>query len=134
MKSGLNGADQVVRYAEALGMKDWESLLPVIGAKVAILHAIAGTLIPLFVVVTVMTRFFGPARSAADGLKIWKFALFAAFAMTIPYVIIAHVLGPEFPSLLGSLVGLAIVVPAARHGFLIPRGEPWDFRAEIGVG
>ena len=126
VKSGLNGADQVVRYAESVGMSDWESLLPVIGAKVAILHAIAGTLIPLFVV-TVMTRFFGADRRASDGLKIWKFALFAAFAMTIPYVIIAHVLGPEFPSLLGSLVGLAIVVPAARHGFLIPRGQPWDF-------
>lgn len=126
VRSGLNGADEVVSYASSLGMSDWTELLPVIGAKVAILHAVAGTMIPLLVVV-VMTRFFGRARSVVDGLKIWKFALFAAFSMTIPYVIIAHLLGPEFPSLLGSLVGLAIVIPAARLGLLMPKGEPWDF-------
>jgi lactate permease len=128
VRNGLNGADQVVDYASSLGMQDWTELLPVIGQRVAILHAIAGTMIPLLVVV-VMTRFFGPARSVADGLRIWKFALFASVAMTIPYVIIAHLLGPEFPSLLGSLVGLAIVVPAARRGFLLPPEAPWDFES-----
>ena len=126
VRSGLDGADQVVRYASALGMDDWTQMLPIIGARVAMLHAVAGTLIPLLVV-TVMTRFFGPSRSARDGLQIWRFALFAALAMTIPYVLIARTLGPEFPSLLGSLVGLMIVIPAARHGFLLPEGEPWDF-------
>jgi lactate permease len=104
-------------------------LLPIIGAKVAILHAVAGILIPLLVVV-IMTRFFGARRSFSDGLQIWKFALFASLSMTIPYVVIAHLLGPEFPSLLGSLVGLAIVVPAARRGFLLPAGEPWDFESK----
>ena len=47
--------------------------------------------------------------------------------MTIPYVIIANTLGPEFPSLLGALVGLMIVVPVARKGWLMPRGQAWDF-------
>ena len=37
-------------------------------------------------------------------------AIFAAFAMTIPYVLVAQYLGPEFPSLFGGLIGLAIVV------------------------
>ncbi|MGB1927347.1 MAG: L-lactate permease, partial [Rubripirellula sp.] len=56
-------------------------------------------------------------------------ALFAALAMTIPYVVISHplVLGPEFPSLLGALIGLAIVIPAARSGFLISDQAPWEF-------
>ena len=31
--------------------------------------------------VSLMTRFFGPNRSLADGLRVWKFALFAALAM-----------------------------------------------------
>jgi lactate permease len=35
-------------------------------------------------------------------------------------------LGPEFPSLLGAPVGLAIVVAAARRGLLLPR-DGWDF-------
>ncbi len=126
VKDGLDGSESVVAYAASQGMQSWTELLPVIGAKVAVLHAVAGTLIPLFVVM-VMTRFFGPNRSFVDGLKIWKFALFAAFAMTVPYVIIAYTLGPEFPSLLGSLVGLAIVVPAAKRRFLLPADESWDF-------
>jgi lactate permease len=102
-------------------------LTTLIGGKVAIIHAIAGTLIPLFVV-ALMTRFFGRNKSFTEGIKIWKFALFASFAMTIPYVIVANTLGPEFPSMIGGLVGLAIVVTAAKKGFLMPRkDEVWDF-------
>jgi lactate permease len=127
VKNGLADAPQVAKYASSLNLSDWHELLPVIGVKVALLHAIAGTLIPL-AVVSFMTRFYGPNRSFADGLRIWKFALAAALAMTVPYVAIAKLLGPEFPTLLGSLIGLAIIVPAARRGWLLPRDEPiWDF-------
>ena len=102
-------------------------LVTSIGGQVAILHMIAGTLIPLFVV-ALMTRFFGKNKSFTEGIKVWKFALFAAFAMTIPYVIVANVLGPEFPSITGGLVGLAIVVFAAKKGFLMPpKDDVWDF-------
>lgn len=101
--------------------------LSMIGLKVAVLHAIVGTLVPLLVV-SIMTRFFGKKRSFSEGLAVWKFALFAAFSMTIPYVAVAYLLGPEFPSLLGGLIGLAIVVPAAKRGFLVPSAEDyWDF-------
>jgi len=125
VKSGLDGSADVAAFAQSQGLADWQALLPIIGGKVAILHAIAGTLIPLLVVI-VMTRFFGQRRSIADGLQVWRFALFASLAMTVPYAIIANTLGPEFPSLLGSLVGLALVVPAAKTGFLLPV-ESWDF-------
>ncbi len=126
VKRGLDGAPQVVEYAQTAGYSDWEQLLPVIGGKVAVLHAVAGTLIPLLVVV-IMTRFFGANRSWREGLQVWKFAIFAALSMTVPYVVIANTLGPEFPSLMGSLIGLAIVVPAAKKGWLLPRGADWDF-------
>lgn len=127
VKKGLEGSTNVEAFASAQDYADWQALLPVIGAKVAILHAVIGTLIPL-AVVTFMTRFYGPNRSFRDGLRIWKFALAAALAMTIPYAIIANLLGPEFPTLIGSLIGLAIIVPAARKGWLLPRDEPaWDF-------
>lgn len=138
VNNGLEQSAAVRTYAIEEGLSSWmqslqetlpvvlPDLLPVIGAKVALIHAVAGTLIPL-AVVSVMTRFFGANRCFSDGLRIWKFALFAAFSMTIPYVIIASTLGPEFPSLLGSLIGLAIVVPAAKRGFLLPDGPAWDF-------
>src|SRR5690606_34402599 len=85
----------------------------------------AGTLIPLSLA-CMLTGFFGRRRSFAEGLGVWKFALFAAFAMTIPYVTVAALLGPEFPSLLGGLIGLAVVVFAAQRGFLLP-DKPWEF-------
>lgn len=106
---------------------DFLALTVDIGGKVAILHTIAGTLVPL-IVVAFMTRFFGKNKSFTEGLKVWKFAIFSAFAMTIPYVIVANTLGPEFPSMIGGLAGLAIVITAAKKGFLMPpKEEVWDF-------
>ncbi|GGD01946.1 lactate permease [Thalassobacillus devorans] len=113
--------------ADATITDNFLTLVTMVGGRVAIIHAITGTLIPLFVV-ALMTRFFGKNKSFSEGLAIWKFALFAAFAMTIPYVIVANLLGPEFPSMIGGLVGLAIVVSAAKKGFLMPpKEEHWDF-------
>ncbi len=109
---------------------DFLQLVTMIGGKAAILHMIAGTLIPLFVV-SLLTRFFGKSKSFTEGLKVWKFALFASFAMTIPYLIVANTLGPEFPSMTGGLIGLIIVVSAAKKGFLLPpKEETWDFEDE----
>ena len=127
VNTGLTGAANVEAFAAAQGLSEWSAFLAMIGAKVALLHAVAGTLVPL-IVVAFMTRFFGKHRSFAEGLRVWKFALFAAFAMTIPYLIIANVLGPEFPSLLGAPIGLVIVVVAAKNGLLMPKpSEYWDF-------
>ncbi|MEM7386349.1 MAG: L-lactate permease, partial [Verrucomicrobiota bacterium] len=98
-----------------------------VGGKVAMLHGLTGVLMPLLVV-CFMTRFFGPRRRWSDGLEVAPFALFAALAMIVPYILVARFLGPEFPSLLGSLIGLAIVVTAARAGFLCPAPDrTWDF-------
>ncbi|HBV87817.1 L-lactate permease [Desulfosporosinus sp.] len=117
-------------YAQSLGYADWSSFVGfAIATKVATLHFIAGAFIPLFVV-AFMTRYFGKNKSFSEGLKIWKFALFAAFSMTIPYLAVAKLLGPEFPSMIGGLTGLAIVVTAAKKGFLMPKGEAWDFEAK----
>jgi len=127
VNTGLEGQTAVIDYANAVGYPQWPAFLAMIGVKVALLHALTGMLIPLLVV-GIMTRFFGTNRSFREGLEVWPFALFAALAMIVPYVTAAYFLGPEFPTLTGGLVGLAIVVPAAKHGFLMPpRETPWDF-------
>ena len=127
VNTGLSADPAIAEYAAQLGYAEWTDFLAFIGFKVAVLHAIAGTLVPL-ILVSFMTRFFGKNKSYADGLRIWPFAIFAAVAMTIPYVIAGYLLGPEFPALVGSLVGLAIVVTAARSGFLVPKpDETWNF-------
>jgi lactate permease len=76
-----------------------------------------------------MTRFFGKNKSWKEGLEILPFSIFGGLAFTIPYALTGTFLGPEFPSLLGSLVGLTIVVFAAKRGFLMPK-TIWDFDDE----
>lgn len=127
INTGLSADPEMAAYAAQLGYADWDQFLAFIATKIALIHAIAGTFIPLLVV-GIMTRFFGKNRTFAEGFKVWKFALFAAFAMTIPYLLVATFFRPEFPSLIGGLVGLAIVVSAAKAGFLMPDSDNiWDF-------
>ncbi len=89
---------------------------------------ITGTLIPL-VLVSILTGFFGRNKSFKEGLAIWKFALFAGLAFTIPAWLINYFAGPEFPSVIGALVGMALVIPVARKGWLLPE-TPWNDFAE----
>jgi len=93
--------------------------------RAAVIHGITGTLMPTLMVV-MMTRFFGSNRSWTEGLSILPFTLFGGIAFTVPYVMTAWILGPEFPSLVGGLVGLAIVSFTTRRGFLVPE-DTWDF-------
>lgn len=104
---------------------NWQEFLQLITSEVAIGHAIVGTLIPLFMVV-MLTRFFGQNKSWKEGFEITPFAFFAGLAFTIPYALTGVFLGAEFPSLIGALVGMAIVVPLAKRGFLMPK-KIWDF-------
>ncbi|MBY5992874.1 L-lactate permease [Ferrimonas balearica] len=85
---------------------------------------VTGTLIPL-VLVCVLTGFFGRNKSFAEGFAIWKFAIFAGLAFTIPAWTINFIAGPEFPSVIGALIGMGIVIPAAKKGFLLP-SQPWN--------
>lgn len=122
VNTGLNG-QQVV--TSAIGDMPFIDYLYTIATQVALTHAIIGFLIPV-IMVSMLTRFFGANRSFAEGFRIWPFALFAGLAFTIPYYIVAALFGPEFPSLLGGLIGLLIVVPAARAGLFMPK-DVFDF-------
>ena len=130
VRSGLEGSPEVQAYFSELGLSGIDAGLHMIGFRVALLHATAGFVIPLFVV-AMLTRFFGENKSFREGLRVWPFAFFASVAMLIPYLCVAYFLGPEFPSLLGGLIGLTIVVLAGQKKFLIPTGDDvWNFPDE----
>ena len=123
VRGGLDSADVTQQLASA-GI-EFSEYLQVITAHVVLLHAIVGTVMPLFMIM-MMTRFFGENRSWTEGLSVWPFALFGGVAFTVPYYFTGILLGPAFPSLLGGLIGLAIVTTAARKRFLVPNDQ-WDF-------
>lgn len=123
IQGGLGGEAFSADLAAA-GM-DMPGFLRLVTAKAVLLHAVAGVLMPTWMVV-MMTRFFGANRSWREGLGALPFTLFGGLAFTVPYALFGTFLGPEFPSLLGAPVGLAIVVTAARKGFLVPR-DSWSF-------
>ncbi len=124
-----SGLDHPVIHS-MLGSADMHSpefaaYLGQITGYIGILHAIIGTFIPL-VMILMLTRYFGQERTFKNGLAAAPFALFAGLVFTVPYAFIANYIGPEFPSLISALIGLPIVVLAAKKNFLTPE-DTWDF-------
>ncbi|MDC5819346.1 MULTISPECIES: L-lactate permease [Vibrio oreintalis group] len=127
---GVNKGLDTHNIGEALiaNGSTWDAYLQQITSSVALIHASVGTLIPVLMAM-MLTRFFGKNRSWTEGLDILPFAIFAGLSFTIPYALTGVFLGAEFPSLIGGLVGLSIVVSAAKRGFLVPKST-WDFEDE----
>ncbi len=96
-----------------------------IGLWTAVLHSFMAIFIPLLAV-SFMTRFFGKNRSFKEGFQLWPYSIFAGICYVVPYLLTAWLLGPEFPSLLGGLIGLFILLLTTRAGFLVPK-KKWDF-------
>lgn len=122
VNSGISNKADVAAAIEPATVEQY--LLQITG-NVGLLHTLVGFLIPL-ILCGMLTRFFGEKRSFSEGLKAWKFALFAGVAFTVPYFLVARFMGPEFPSLVGGFIGLLLVVPAAKKGLFVPK-EVFDF-------
>jgi lactate permease len=91
----------------------------------ASIHAVVGIALP-FIGVAMMTRFFGERRSIRPALEVLPLTIFAWASFAIPYWLTAYFLGPTFPALLGSMVGLLITATTLRAGYFLP-DEEWDF-------
>ncbi|HBX56200.1 L-lactate permease [Pseudomonas sp. UBA2684] len=121
-----SGLDKTGLSAQLLAVgSDWETFFHLIFSRVAITHGLIGILMPL-IMLMIMTRFFGKNQSWKEGLVMAPFAIFTGISFVVPYMAAGVFLGPEFPSMIGALVGLAIVIPAAKAGFLLPK-DTWDF-------
>lgn len=108
----------------ALGVNT-EAYTMALTAAVGSIHFLVGTFIPLMAIM-LLTKVFGKEKSFKPALQAAPFAIFAGLCFTVPYYIISLTLGPELPSLVGALIGLVLVVFAAKKGFLMPK-TVWDF-------
>ena len=91
----------------------------------AIGHA-AACVFFVFIGVFVMCKMFGKNKSGKDAFAVLPFCLFVSIIFDAVYLTMAIGFGPEFPSLIGAIVTLFIVLFAAKKGFLCPK-EVWDF-------
>ena len=113
-----------VQAAEALGA-DSEAYRMALTKFSAISQATCALFI-VFFGVFVMCKMFGKNKSGKEAFAALPFALFTAVVFDVVFLALAFFFGPEFPSLIGAIVTLAIVIIAARAGFLCPK-KTWDF-------
>ncbi len=90
----------------------------------ATFHTLVGFAMPL-IAVAMVVYFFGEERSLEPALEVVPLCLFSGIAFAIPYWASAQI-SAEFPALVGSMVGGAIVVTALNGGYFLPDDE-WDF-------
>ncbi|WP_018123841.1 L-lactate permease [Desulfovibrio oxyclinae] len=117
--------DSAVATVPGLNFASMGGFNMVVGQWATIMHLPMIFILPIFML-GFITRFFGPERSWKPGFGAWKFCIFAAVSFTIPYLAFAWLVGPEFPSLIGGLVGLGVIVAGAKAGFCMPE-KSWDF-------
>ncbi len=72
-------------------------------------HGLAGWLMPL-VTMLLVTRALPREQRLGGGA--WAWTLLAAVAFLLPYVLVAQFIGPELPTLAGSLIGAAVFIAA----------------------
>lgn len=94
----------------------------------ALPHAVAGTFIPL-VACFIVCKVFGKSKSIKPVLEIAPFSIVAGLAFTVPYLGAALLGLKEFPSIIGALVGLILVVIFAKFKILVPKNV-WKFPNE----
>ena len=87
--------------------------------RVISIDIFVAALLPL-IMVLIYCRFFSESCQWRDGFALAPFAIAGAFAFTLPAYCVAWLFGPEFPSILGGLIGLSIICPLAKKGVLLP--------------
>ena len=102
-----------------------EEFVSALSLWTAIPHVIAGTFLPLGVLL-LTTKIFGKEHSFKPALEAAPFAIFAGLSFSVPMLLIAMFIGYEFASLIASLICIVATVIAAKTGFLCPQ-KVWDF-------
>ena len=88
-----------------------------VSQSAAFINLFAGLVVPLLLI-GVMTRYEN--KSFKYFYESIPFALWAGFCFLVPYFLLSFI-GPEFPSLLGPLIGLVIIVFTTKKHLFVPK-------------
>lgn len=97
--------------------------------KTCLYLGLAGLIVPLMLV-TVLVVGFGAGNRFLRIVETIPFCLFSALTFVVPYYLLGTYLGPEFASIIGSVIGLVLTVFAAHKRFLTPK-MVWHFRYNV---
>ena len=97
--------------------------------KTVLYLGVAGLMVPILLV-SALVLCFGAGRRWARIAETIPFCIFAALTFVVPYYLLGTFLGPEFASIVGSVIGLVLTVTAAQKRFLTPK-YVWHFRYKV---
>lgn len=121
---GAVGTPVLIGLVQGLNTSDLDFVRSVGVVAIGIDIGVASFL-PLIMCV-LLTRFFGEKKSWREGAGVWPFALLAGFIFTVSAWLAAKFLGPEFPSIIGGLLGLIVMTTCARKQWFTPK-KVWRF-------
>lgn len=124
----LTNMTNLSSYVTASGSTVSEFTTAVTG-KTCLYLGLAGVMVPILLV-AVLVICFGAGKKLIRIVETIPFCLLAAGSFLIPYYLLGTFLGPEFASIIGSVIGLFITVIAAQRHFLTPR-MVWHFRYNV---
>ena len=87
--------------------------------RVSLVNIFAGMLVPFLMIAFIVVR-DGRKRGIKDAISILPLCIYAGLIYTIPAWLVSF-LGPELPTLAGSLIGLGLMILAVKRGFLVPK-------------
>lgn len=112
-----------------LGLKGIPISVQELTYQTTLLH-ITGIIVPSMIIIMMLSFVKQPLNEKLKSFKeIFPYCLWAGVCFLLPYVLSARFLGPEFPSLLASLIGGSFLVLTTKKKFLVPKKE-WHFPHE----
>ncbi|HSJ67114.1 MAG TPA: L-lactate permease [Anditalea sp.] len=94
--------------------------IPHIATTAALLNLCTGFIVPLLLAWILYKYHLKEEGKNVTGYLV--FAVWAGVALTLPSWLISY-MGPEFPTLIGAMIGLFIVIISIKYRFLLPKGE-----------
>lgn len=95
--------------------------------KICLYLGIGGLVVPILLVAVLVLFFGGKERRGRSIAEMIPFSILAALTFIVPYYLLGTYLGPEFASIIGSIIGMFLTILAAKFRILVPKYR-WQFQ------
>ena len=128
----MTGFATILPAVEQLADVDPAAYAAQLYGMVGLINMLTGTFIPFVIIMMMIVFFFGKTRSFKDGLAVFPLCLYAGASFTVPYYLLAAFVGPELPTLLGSIIGFVLLIGGVKAGLFVPK-TVWRFPGDAPI-